>query len=104
MPCSPEHIAHNKIRHGKDGLNFYIGREDDTTDWAARTLADAARGHKYVSKTLTDRGKFGTNIGGRISTAKKKKKPKRKRDSTLEGRSTYACTATRGTNGRSSRT
>ena len=93
------HTAHNKIRHGKDGLNFAIGREDDTTDWAARTLTGAAHGHRFMSKTLTDSGKFGVNISGRISNEKKKKKPKKKNESTPEGRSTYARAATHGTTG-----
>jgi hypothetical protein len=53
------HTAHNKIRHGKDGLNFAIGREDDTTDWAARTLAGAAHGHRFMSKTLRTVGNLG---------------------------------------------
>ena len=49
------HLMHTVHRHGKDGLNFDIGRTDDTTKSAAMTLAGAAHGHKYISKTLTDR-------------------------------------------------
>ena len=74
------YTAHNKICHNKDGLAFAMGREDDTTDWAARTLAGAAHGHRFMSKTLTDRGKFGTNICGRISNDKKKKNSKKKKE------------------------
>lgn len=68
------HTAHNKLRHGKDGLNFDIGREDDTIDWASRTLADAAHGHRYMSNILTDRGLFSTSLCGRVSNENKKKR------------------------------
>ena len=86
------HTAHNGIRHGKDGLNFDIGREDDTIDWAPKTLADAAHGHRYMSNILTDRGLFGTNLCGRVSNENNKKKGKRKRENTPEDRSTYSRT------------
>ena len=84
------HTAHNQIRRNKNGLDFAIGREDDTTDWAAKTLLNAAHGHRFMSKTLTDRGLFGTNLCGRVSNEKKNKKDKRKRGTTPEDRSTYS--------------
>jgi hypothetical protein len=93
------HIANNGIRHGKDGLNFDIGREDDTIDWASRTLADAAHGHRYMSNILTDRGLFGTNLCGRVSNENKKKKDKRKRGNTPEDRSTHSRTDAHNTAG-----
>jgi hypothetical protein len=73
------YTAHNQIRHGAVGLNFAVGREEDTTDWAALTLAGAAHGHGFMSRILTERGCFGTNIVGQVArdSKTKRKRPKK---------------------------
>jgi hypothetical protein len=73
------YTAHNQIRHGAVGLNFAVGREEDTTDWAALTLAGAAHGHGYMSRMLTERGCFGTNIVGQVARDSKAKRKRSKR-------------------------
>jgi hypothetical protein len=43
--CYLMYTAHNIMRCGTTGLNFAIGKEDDTLDWAVQKLTTAAHGH-----------------------------------------------------------
>jgi hypothetical protein len=71
--CYLMYTAHNEIRCGTTGVNFGIGKEKDTIDWAKQKLTSAAHGHGYMAKQLLARGEFGSNIVGK---AGKYKRPK----------------------------
>ena len=68
------YTAHNYIRHGVVGLNFAAGKEGHAMDWAARTLASAAHGHRDMGKELTERVCFGHNIVGKVVNGKRNKR------------------------------
>jgi hypothetical protein len=67
------YTAHNEIRCGTTGVNFGIGKEEDTIDWAKQKLTSSAHGHGYMPKQLTARGKFGSNIVGKTCKSKRGK-------------------------------
>ena len=65
--------ALNDSRHRSVGVDFSVGNEKDTTDWAALVLAGASHGHPYMSNELTARQHFGYNMAREIINEKKKK-------------------------------